>query len=102
MKMFMYAIFDRASGIYDRPFPSRSDAEASRAFSDIAVAADHPIGQHPDDYTLFEVGIWDDNAGELVGTSPRKVINGVEAVSSSQRVNGEAMAALNDEVSGNA
>ena len=53
MILFSYSVFDRCSGAYDRPFFAISDAAAIRSFSDIAVAADHPIGAHPEDYTLF-------------------------------------------------
>lgn len=86
MKHFMYSVFDRASGIYERPFCARSDMEAMRSFSDIAVSKDHPIGQHPDDYTLFRVGTYDDNKGQIVGEASEKIINGAEAVASSQSV----------------
>lgn len=81
MKLFMYSIFDRASGVYDRPFPARSDAEASRSFGDIACDKNHPIGAHPDDFTLYNIGTYEDSKGALEGTDPVKVINGDEAVS---------------------
>ena len=48
----MYGVFDSASGVYDRPFVAISHGQAIRSFGDIAVAADHPIGQHPEDFSL--------------------------------------------------
>lgn len=86
MKLFMYSVFDRCSGVYDRPFPSRSDAEAIRSFTDIACDTDHPIGKHPGDFTMFRVGTWDDNTGNLDCNAPEKVINGLEAVASRENV----------------
>ena len=47
MRLNVYCIFDRASGVYDRPWCARSDAEAVRSFTDIASDAEHPIGKHP-------------------------------------------------------
>ena len=60
MKFCLYAIFDTASGVYDGPWKARTDAEAIRMFSNIAVDADHPIGQHPEDYSLVQVGEFKD------------------------------------------
>jgi hypothetical protein len=76
----MYAIFDRCSGVYDRPFPSRADAEALRSFSQIANDSSHPIGQSPEDFTLFNIGTYDDNDGDLSGSAPVKVANGAEVL----------------------
>ena len=70
MRTFGYSVFDSASDTYDRPFFAQSDGQAMRSFGDIAVNAEHPIGQHPADYTLFRVGSWDDNEGKLEGESP--------------------------------
>lgn len=88
MKLFMFSIMDRASGVYDRPFVSRSDAEAVRSFTDIACDETHPVGAHPDDFTLFRVGVWDDTTGNIDPQAPEKVINGVEAVASRGNVVG--------------
>lgn len=70
MKLFMYAIYDRCSGVYDRPFCMQSDAAAIRAFKDIACDSEHPIGKHPEDYSMFRVALFDDNNGKV---SPQKV-----------------------------
>lgn len=78
MKCFVYSVFDRASKIYDRPWIARSELEAQRAFTDEANRDGTPLNNHPDDYTLFLVGYWDDNTGELVPQVPTKVCNGAE------------------------
>lgn len=84
MRLNVYCVFDRASGAYDRPWCARSDDEAVRSFTDIASDADHPIGKHPEDFTLFRIGTWADDKGELRGESPEKVINGGEAYASAR------------------
>jgi len=81
MKLNVYSIFDNASGLYSRPFYAQSDGEAIRSFSDIACDADHPIGMHPADYTLFRVGIWDDNTGKLTDEDNSSLCNALERVS---------------------
>ena len=86
MRLNVYAIFDRASGVYDRPWCAHSDAAAIRSFTDIASDADHPIGKHPDDFTLFRIGTWTDDKGDLNGEAPEKVINGAEAYAAARKI----------------
>lgn len=90
MKSFLFSVHDRASGVYDRPFDARSYAEATRFFSDLAVNPDHPIGKHPDDFTLFCVGTWDDNTGAVDPQVPEKLINGLEVLSARSEVDSGA------------
>ena len=66
MKLNMYTIFDRASMAYMRPFFYESDGAAVRAFGDIAADADHMIGKHPEDYSLYRCGMFDDQTGSVV------------------------------------
>ncbi len=58
---------DSETGVYDRPFVGNADAMALRGFGDICSDADHPFGKHPEHYSLFRVGTFDDNTGDLVG-----------------------------------
>lgn len=74
MRWFMYAVYDSAVGVYDRPFVSRSDGEAIRGFSDVAKDKEHPIGKHPEHYALFGVGLYDDNTGEITPEVERRCI----------------------------
>lgn len=65
MRMFVYAIYDTAAGAYMRPFFMSTDGQAMRMFTDIAQDASSEIGKHPEDYSLFRIGQYDDNKGEL-------------------------------------
>lgn len=91
MKKNMYAVFDTASGVYDGPIPGVSDGHMIRQFSDMAVAADHPIGQHPEDYSLIKIGVWNDATGEIQNLDNLTLITGLEAVAASRNIvkNGE-------------
>ena len=86
MKVNLYAVFDTASGIYDGPIPGKSDGQMVRQFSDMAVNAEHPIGQHPEDYSLIKVGNWNDGTGEVNDCSNTTLITGLEAVANSRNV----------------
>lgn len=81
MRLNVYSIFDRASGVYDRPWCAHSDKAAVRSFTDVAQDESHPIGKHPEDFTLFRVGTWVDDEGAINGEVPTKVINAAEAYS---------------------
>lgn len=94
MKMNVYSIFDVASGVYLRPFMMQSDGQATRAFKDIATDADHDIGKHPEDYSLFRVGIFDDNKGTLIPENPECLCTALEMVASSRKVDREALKAI--------
>lgn len=81
MKLNIYSIFDSASGLYSRPFFTQSDAEAIRSFSDIAQDADHPIGKHPEDYTLFRIGTFDDNSALINNEANESLCTALERIS---------------------
>ena len=86
MRLNLYAIYDRCSGVYDRPWCARSDEEAARSFTHIATNAEHPVGMNPDDFTCFRVGTWHETEGTVGAETPEKIINGVEAVSRSREI----------------
>lgn len=81
MKLNVYSIYDQASGLYSRPFFTQSDGEAIRSFSDIATDAEHPIGKHPADYTLFRLGIFDDRDGNLTDEDNSALSTALQAIS---------------------
>ena len=81
MKISLYAVFDRCSGVYDGPIPGRADAEMVRNFSHMCGKPDSKLSESPEDYTLFKVGTWNDGTGELEDLVPVKLINGAEAIS---------------------
>lgn len=84
MRLNVYTIFDVASGMYMRPFFMQSDGQATRAFKDIATDADHEIGKHPEDYSLFRIGIFDDNKGTLSPEDKECLCTALEMVSQSR------------------
>lgn len=94
MKLFAYSIFDMASGAYMRPFFLPQDAQALRTFTDIATDAEHEIGKHPEDYSLFRLGIFDDNKGTLEGHDRECIATALEVVAASRRVDEDAQREL--------
>lgn len=59
----MYAVFDSAADAYAMPWFLPTEAMALRAFSQCVNNKDHQYGQSPQDYTLMEIGFFDDSTG---------------------------------------
>lgn len=54
---------------------------AERTFADCCNAPDHMFGKHPSDYTLFELGTYDDSKGTIAPHSTPLVIGtGIEYI----------------------
>jgi len=96
MKSQCYAIFDTCSGIYEKPFFSTADDLVKREFQDIAVSADHPISKHPEHYSLWRLGSFDNLTGQLTEEKNECLWQAVEAISQSQN-----LAKLGDYTPGN-
>jgi len=65
MKMMMYSILDGKSGIYNQPFPAVSRGVALRMFTDLVNDQKTTIARHPEDYTICEVGSFEDTTGSF-------------------------------------
>jgi len=86
MKLNIYSIFDQASGLYSRPFFTQSDGEAVRSFNDISIDAEHPCGKHPEDYTLFRLGVFDDTNGNFHNEENQSLMTALETIAATRRV----------------
>ena len=64
--------------LFSQPFFANQDGQATRQFNDLVNNSDHPFGKHPTDYTLFLIGIYDDETAELESMSKISLGNGVE------------------------
>ncbi len=87
MKLHAYTIYDVASGIYMRPFFSQADGLAIRGFTDISTDAEHEIGKHPEDYTLYRMGSFNDTTGKLEGEQLEKITTALECVTTTRQIN---------------
>jgi len=54
-----------------------TDGQATRTFSDMCNEPNHPIGNHSEDYTLFMIGEFDDQKGEITAIPAISIGNGV-------------------------
>jgi len=75
MNTQFYAIWDNKAEAYLDPFLERNDATATRAVIAAMRDGNHPLAQHPTDYSLFHVGIWDREKGLTHGIGNRHVVD---------------------------
>lgn len=57
----VFTIYDSKSEAYLQPFFMLTDGQARRAIEDCVNDPGHQFGRHPEDYTLFFLGTWDDS-----------------------------------------
>lgn len=72
-----YAIHDSKIGAFTAPFFVRNEGLAIRSFERAAMNPEQTMHTHPADFTLFEIGWYDEQTGSLVGEQPRSIINGI-------------------------
>lgn len=85
MNYVIVCVRDIKSEVYGKPFYVRSLGEAARSFEDEINRKDEQnmMYNHPQDFQLFEMGVYDDNDGQFVFVSkvPRIVCEGVQVSS---------------------
>lgn len=82
MNVNIYSIFDSAASAFITPFYMHNDGLAIRAFQDnVNAGDDNNIAKHPDQFTLFRLGEYDDKTGKITPEdTPISVALGVELI----------------------
>ncbi len=86
MKQQIYAVYDTCAGIYDSPHFANSDDLVKRQFQDIASGTDNPIAKHPEHYSLWRLGAWDNTTGKINDEKNECLCTALEIISQSQTV----------------
>ena len=75
------SVHDSKAAAYLPPFLLPRSEMAVRTFSDCINSKDHQFSKHPADYTLFRLGMFDDEKGEFhLEIAPISEGNGVDFV----------------------
>ena len=64
MILFKFQIYDSKAAAWLPPFYEQNSAVTIRKLISRANVQGHPWQEYPADYTLFELGIWDDQTGD--------------------------------------
>lgn len=65
--MKIYSVYDDKADAFLQPFFFRTNEEAMRAFSAAAKDEKHQFHTHAADYTLFEIGDFSEQVGNIKG-----------------------------------
>lgn len=65
MKHTIFSVYDQKAEAYLPPFVLHNEGMAGRVFADCCNNPEHNFGKHPEDYSLFRLGTFDDEKGEL-------------------------------------
>lgn len=66
MQLKIYTIYDSKAEFYSKPFYATARGAALRSFTDACNDKNIDFGRYPADYTLFEIGTWDDSTASIV------------------------------------
>lgn len=64
MRLKCFSVYDSKIGAFATPFAMKSKGEALRGWMDVVNDKNTAFNKHPEDYTLFELGEWDDETAQ--------------------------------------
>lgn len=65
MMQKIFTVYDSKLEAYMQPFFMSSKGQAIRAFTDTVNDPSTQFNKHPEDFTLFEIGEYDDQSGKV-------------------------------------
>ncbi len=81
MMIKVFTIHDSKANAYLPPFFMNQEGQAIRTFTDCINSPKHQFSHHPQDYTLFTIGEFNDQtAGFTYKAAPISLGNGVEFI----------------------
>jgi len=90
MKM-VFAVFDIKAEAYLQPFFLDTTGQALRSIYDCIKDPNHQFGAHPEDYTLYYVGLYDQSTCEFTELQKTIVHTFLEIKASYERQQQEAL-----------
>ena len=64
--MKVFSVYDCKVDAFMLPFFSKTTASGARSFEQAVNNPELPYFHHPDDYTLFEIGEFDEKSGQVM------------------------------------
>lgn len=77
----VYSVYDTKAQAFGQPFFMQADGIAVRAFTE---ACNNPEGEfikYPNDFTLYNIGHYDDSNGAIFSNKPEELITAAQAIS---------------------
>lgn len=70
MKLLAFSVYDEKVQGFNAPFFCQAVGQASRSFDDLVNDPQTVISRHPEDYSLYQVGSFEDASAELRSEVP--------------------------------
>lgn len=67
----IFAIYDSKAEAFLQPLFAQNRAVAIRSFAHAAQLENHDFHNFAADFTLFEIGLWDSDTGEITTREPK-------------------------------
>lgn len=61
--MKVFSVHDSKAEAFMQPFFLKTVGEAERALSNLVRESDHNFSKYAEDFTLFELGVWNEQKG---------------------------------------
>lgn len=74
MMTMCFSVFDTKAAVFGTPFFMPREAMAIRSFEDLTNDGKSLVFNHPEDFSLYHVGDFDDDSGEMVPVKPRNLV----------------------------
>lgn len=94
--MKLFTIYDHKAGFARIIFAMRSRGEALREFAQGANDPKSYLGQNPEDYTLYEVGHFDDLKNEVTALTATALGKGTDYVNRVHKIEGRQEGVINE------
>lgn len=79
MNLCVMATFDKKARVFALPFFAAHTDVAVRMFKEAANTADHQVCKHPEDFSLYYLGTFDDSTGFFnLTASPTPVVEAIQ------------------------
>lgn len=78
MKLLICSILDQTAQAFFQPMYFNNKGTAIRSFSDAVNSGSGEISRHPDQYTLYQIGEFDDSTGLITVVDHVSLGNGAQ------------------------
>jgi len=77
MILKIFAVYDSKARFFGQPFFDQEEGSALRNFGDAVNDGSNPNNmwhRHPEDFSLFELGEFDNGSGEIIPNLPKSLV----------------------------
>lgn len=70
MLIKVYSVYDKKTLAYNTPYFAATDGAATRSFQELAGDLSTTVGKYPHDYSLYYIGEYDIDKGQMIPVLP--------------------------------